>query len=78
MMRAVAGVHSRLHEANLDAVLVAQIHDEIILEADSGIAEKAKSFLIDEMEKAFSTTFPDAPSENLVTASIGRTWADLK
>jgi DNA polymerase I len=78
MMRAVARVHTRLHEAKLDAVLVAQIHDEIILEADSGIAEEAKVILVSEMEKSFKTTFPDAPSENLVTDSIGRTWADLK
>jgi DNA polymerase I len=77
MMRAVAGVHTRLHEAKLDAVLVAQIHDEIILEADAGIADEAKDILVSEMEKAFTATFPDAPAGNLVDASIGQTWADL-
>ena len=77
MMRAVAGVYLRLHAAKLDAVLVAQIHDEIILEADTGIAEEAKDILVSEMENAFTMTFPDAPSGNLVDASDGQTWADL-
>ncbi len=77
MMRAVASVYSRLHAAKLDAVLVAQIHDEIILEADASIAEEAKDILVSEMETAFTVTFPDAPSGNLVDASIGQSWADM-
>ena len=35
MMRAVGGVCRRLHGDGYDAVMVAMIHDELILEADA-------------------------------------------
>jgi DNA polymerase I len=78
MMRAVSGVYNRLHAENIDAIMVAQIHDELILEANAADADVVKAILAEEMEKAFRTTFPDAPFSDLVDVGIGYSWADLK
>ena len=65
MMRAVAGVYRRLHTEGLDAIMVAQIHDELILEADRQDADAVSTVLKVEMIKAFNGTFPDAPIGDL-------------
>jgi DNA polymerase I-like protein with 3'-5' exonuclease and polymerase domains len=70
---------SRLRRADgHDAVMVAQIHDELILEADARSAEAVAALLAKEMTTAFAVTFPDAPTTDLVDVKAGSTWADLK
>jgi len=78
MMRAVSGVYHRLHAENVDAIMVAQIHDELILEVSTEAAEVVSTILATEMTGAFRTTFPDAPVGGLVDVRAGRSWADLK
>jgi DNA polymerase I-like protein with 3'-5' exonuclease and polymerase domains len=78
MMRAVSGVYRRLRTGKFDAIMIAQIHDELILEANPQDAEAVSALLIAEMTTAFCATFPDAPTINLVDVSVGRSWADLK
>ena len=78
MMRAVSGVYHRLHTEDIDAVMVAQIHDELILEARTEAAEAVSAILAAEMTSAFLTAFPDAPFVGLVDVRAGRSWADLK
>ena len=78
MMRAVAGAHARLKADGLDAHLIAQIHDELIVEAVKADADTVARILNDEMIKAFAETFPDAPLRNLIDVKTGQSWADLK
>ncbi|MBT4702749.1 MAG: hypothetical protein HOB79_16890, partial [Rhodospirillaceae bacterium] len=78
VMRAVAGVYRRLHAEGYDAVMVAMIHDELILEADAQAADAVGALLAEEMTAAFAVTFPDAPISDLVEVNVGSSWADLK
>ena len=58
--------------------LVATVHDELLLEVAEQDAEYARDILHATMVEAFELTFPDAPTNNLAEAIIGRTWAELK
>ena len=78
MMHAVAGVHARLKADGIDAQLIAQIHDELIVEAAEANVDTVARILKDEMTKAFAVTFPDAPLLNLIDVKTGQNWADLK
>ena len=78
MMRAATRIYDRIHEDGLDAALVAQVHDEIILEVFEPDSEVVARILETEMVAAFAETFPDAPTSGLVEVRTGKTWADLK
>jgi DNA polymerase-1 len=78
MMRAVAAVHRRLRADGHDAVMVAQIHDELILEADAQAVCAVGKLLAEEMTTAFTITFPEAPATDLVEVKTGSSWADIK
>lgn len=53
----------------LDARLILQVHDELLIEANRNIAEKAKEILINEMENAVKLKVPLD-----VDVGIGNTW----
>jgi DNA polymerase I-like protein with 3'-5' exonuclease and polymerase domains len=50
---AMVNVYHRLAEENLDAKLLLQIHDELLIESSLADCEKAKKILKNEMENAF-------------------------
>ncbi len=62
-----------LAESGLDAHLVLQVHDELLVEAHKSCAEQAKNILIDCMENVVALSVPLT-----VEASIGNTWYDAK
>ena len=62
-----------LKEANIDAKIILQIHDELILEAHKNCAEQAYSILIDSMENAIKLSVPLN-----VEAHIGNSWFEAK
>ena len=78
MMRAVAGVHRRLCTDGHDAIMVAMIHDELILETGNQGSDAVATLLAEEMTTAFSATFPDAPIGGLVDVKFGTSWSSLK
>jgi DNA polymerase I-like protein with 3'-5' exonuclease and polymerase domains len=78
MLRAVAGVHRKLHGDGYNAVMVAMIHDYLILEADAQAAEAASELLAEKMTTAFSVTFPDASLGGLIDVKTGSSWSSLK
>lgn len=55
---AMVRVHKRLQESGLDAHLVLQIHDELIIEAPAMQAELVKSLLKEEMENTAKLAVP--------------------
>ena len=70
---AMINVEKALAEAKLDASLILQVHDELIIEAHVDCADKAKEILKREMENAVSLAVP-------LTADVGvgANWYDAK
>jgi DNA polymerase-1 len=70
---AMIRTHRALQEAGIDARLILQVHDELIVEASLTDADKAAEILQREMENAVETAVP-------LTAEVsrGRTWFDAK
>ena len=69
MKIAMIRVHDRLTKSGLDAKLILQVHDELILEASARDAEVAMALLCEEMENAVKLSVPLD-----VEAHIGKNW----
>ena len=69
MKIAMIRVHDRLTRSGLDAKLILQVHDELILEASANDAEAAMKLLCEEMENAVKLSVPLD-----VEAHIGANW----
>ncbi len=70
---AMLAVDKALRESGLDAKLILQVHDELIVEAAAADAEKVKELLIREMENCVNLSVPLT-----VSAAVGETWFDCK
>ena len=70
---AMINVHKALSDAKIDAKLILQVHDELIIEAHRDCADQALEILRKEMENATELLVP-------LTAeiSVGQTWFDAK
>ena len=70
---AMINTHNALRNAGIDARLILQVHDELIIEAHKSCAEYALEILRKEMENAITLSVP-------LTAdiSIGDNWLDAK
>jgi len=77
-MKAIAEVDKYLLDHNIDARLVAWIHDEFLVEGREADAERIKALLKGAMERAFIDIFPQATLNKLVDVKVGRTWAETK
>ncbi len=66
-------VYKRLREENLDARLILQVHDELIIEVSENDAERAAIVLGEEMRNAVKLDIP-------LTADVsrGKTWYEAK
>ena len=78
ILRAITRTHTRLKKAGIRGGLVACVHDELLLEVHEADAEAARDILQKTMIDAFIETFPDAPTNGVAKAKIGRTWAEVK
>ncbi len=70
---AMIRVSSRLEKEKLQARLILQVHDELIVECPEEEAEQVKRLLTEEMEGAVSLSVP-----MVADAHAGRTWFDAK
>ncbi len=73
MKIAMINTAKALKEADIDAKLILQVHDELLLEAHVSVAEQAREILAREMESAVSLSVPLS-----VEANIGKTWYEAK
>ena len=70
---AMIRVSEELRENDLDAKLILQVHDELLIESHKSCAEQVKKLLQNCMEQAVSLSVPLS-----VEASIGQTWFEAK
>lgn len=70
---AMINVAKSLAESGLDAKLVLQVHDELVVEASKKDAEAAAKILTEEMEKACELLVPLRAD-----AGVGETWYEAK
>ncbi len=70
---AMVRTDAALRASGLDAKLILQVHDELIVEAAASDAEAAKALLVREMEAAASLSVTLS-----VEANIGESWYDCK
>ncbi|MCD7784316.1 MAG: DNA polymerase I [Oscillospiraceae bacterium] len=70
---AMVKVYHRLKAENLDARLILQVHDELIVEASESCADRAAEILHEEMENAVKLAVP-------LTADVhmGKSWFETK
>ena len=68
---AMIRVDEKLKASGLDARLVLQVHDELIVECHKDAAEKAREILVSEMENAVSLAV-----KLKVEAAVGENWYD--
>ncbi|MBQ9066832.1 MAG: DNA polymerase I [Clostridia bacterium] len=70
---AMIKVFDRLEAEQLDAKLIMQVHDELIVEAEESVAGQVCSIVQEEMENACAL-----PVKLSVDAHVGKTWYDAK
>lgn len=70
---AMIRVHRRLAAEGLDARLILQVHDELLIEANRSCEEEARRILCEEMEHAAELSVPLT-----VEVHAGETWYDAK
>lgn len=70
---AMINVYRRLKAEKLDAELILQVHDELIIEADRSCAERCAELLKEEMQGVYKMKVPLA-----VDVHIGETWYEAK
>ncbi len=70
---AMINTYKSLKNAGIDAKLILQVHDELVIEADASVAEKAAQILKHEMENVSAFRVP-LTSE----VSMGNNWFECK
>lgn len=70
---AMINVYKRLKAEKLDAKLILQVHDELIVEASVADSAKAKTILQEEMQNVYQMRVPLAADVN-----EGKSWYDAK
>ncbi len=70
---AMINVYRRLKEEKLDAKLILQVHDELILESSIADSERASAILKEEMQGVYDMKVPLA-----VDVHCGNSWYDAK
>lgn len=70
---AMVKVHDRLECEKLDARIIMQVHDELIIEAREDVADYVAKLLTEEMQNAVALSVPLIAETNM-----GKTWYDAK
>jgi DNA polymerase-1 len=67
--RAMIRIDERLREESVDAVMVLQIHDELLFEVKKDALDNAKKIIIEEMEGVLDLSVP-----LVVDVGVGKNW----
>ena len=72
MKLAMLAVDKEIKEKNLDAQMILQIHDELIVECDESVAKEVEQLMVRAMEGVVEW---DVPMQ--VTTRVGKDWAEI-
>jgi DNA polymerase-1 len=70
---AMINTHARLKREGLDAKLILQVHDELLIESHKECSDRALDILVEEMENVIKLSVP-----LLVEAHTGENWLEAK
>lgn len=70
---AMIALDKRLRERGLDARMVLQVHDELVLEVPQEELEPTQSLVVETMENAYTLSVPLK-----VSTSVGKNWMEMK
>ena len=76
LKQSMISLHARLNEARLDAAMILQVHDELVLEVREEQLPQVTRLVVETMENAF----PDGKPLRVplrANASSGRNWRDM-
>lgn len=73
MKLAMINTYNELRKQNLDAKLIMQVHDELIIECPEAEQEKVKEILKQSMENAYTLNVPLK-----VDVNVGKNWLEAK
>ncbi len=76
MLAALAHLMRELAGSGTDAAPVAVVHDELVVEAAEGDADRAKRLVERSMVEGMLAVFPGATTKGLVEARVARSWAE--
>ena len=62
----------------LDAAIILQVHDEIVVECAEDLADEVGACLAEAMTAAWLEVFPGEPAGGIVDVHAVRCWADAK
>jgi DNA polymerase I-like protein with 3'-5' exonuclease and polymerase domains len=62
----------------LPGMMIASVHDELLLEVSEDHAEHAAGVLAEQMLDAFVHWFPEAPTTGVVEVKIVNNWSEAK
>ncbi len=77
LKQSMINLHGRLAQADFDAAMILQVHDELVLEVKETELEAVKSLVVETMESAL----PDGKPLRVplrANASYGRDWCDMQ
>ncbi len=73
MKRAMIDVYHELNRRKLDAHVILQVHDELVLEVPEGEIAEVRDLVVNKMESAYEL---DAPLR--ANAQVGHNWRDME
>jgi DNA polymerase I-like protein with 3'-5' exonuclease and polymerase domains len=75
MYRAVTRMSFKVYELPFKSRMLASIHDELLMLAETGHGEELREIMVEEMRQAWLDIFPNAETANLSESAVGQSWA---
>lgn len=75
MYRAVTRMSTKVYELPFESRMLASIHDELLMLAETGKGEELREIMVEEMRQAWLDIFPHSETANLSESAVGQSWA---
>ena len=75
MYRAVTRMSMKVYELPFESRMLASIHDELLMLAETGKGEELREIMVEEMRQAWLDIFPRSETANLSESAVGQSWA---
>lgn len=78
MLTALVDLRKEIRRKKLDAKILLQVHDEIVVEVGEGEVSEVSKVLHDTMVGAAVKIFPNICTKGMIDVHVGNTWAEAK